>query len=212
MDFLRLSKAKCELLPLGGERVDFVQKEHANISLLYVGTFYDRYIEKTIEGFALFNKQHPEINITYTIIGMGTSYEIKNIQNAIKNNAIEKKVTYVGEKRYEELHPYYHSHNIGVSYIPLTSYYDCQPPTKTYEYLLNGMIVLATPTSENKKVINQSNGILLKSDSTNDFMHGLEALSLSITNFDFENIHNEAQQYSWEQIVEQFLIPIIEKQ
>jgi len=39
-------------------------------------------------------------------------------------------------------------------------YYDCQPATKTFEYILSGMVCIATSTYENKKLINNINGVL----------------------------------------------------
>lgn len=41
----------------------------------------------------------------------------------------------------------------------MTEYYDSQPPTKTFEYALSGLYVLATKTRENEKVITNDNGV-----------------------------------------------------
>ena len=212
IDFLKLQKSKCDILPLGGEFVDFFDRKEMRMSLLYVGTLYDRHVEKTIEGLALFLKKNPTIYVKYTIIGVGTIEDVDCIKNTIKNNSLENNVFFAGEKRYKELLPYYKTHDVGVSYIPMKTYYDCQPPTKTYEYLLNGMVVVATPTSENKKVINQSNGILLSSDSIQDFTEGLENLKHRIKSFKSSTIYMNAQQYSWEQIVKMTLINILMKE
>lgn len=208
-DFLRLNKLKCRLLPLGGEDVGFHKRTDHALSLLYVGTFYDRYIEKTVEGLALFFKQNPKVNVKYTIIGMGTDEEKQRIFDAISCNKLEESVLLAGEKRHEELFPYFCAHNVGVSYIPLTNYYDCQPPTKTYEYLLNAMIVLATPTSENRKVINDTNGILLLGDSSVDFVNALTELVQKQKLFNSRKIYKDARQYSWGNIVDRYLLPII---
>lgn len=209
-DFLSLNKQNCCLLPLGGDGVPFCNKTMDRISLLYVGTFYDRYIEKTIEGLYLFRKKNKDIEVEYTIIGMGTDEEKKKIFDAISNYKVSDIVHFVGEKRHEELIPYFKSHNIGVSYIPLTDYYDCQPPTKTFEYLLNTMVVLATPTSENRKVIDDTNGILLLGDSPDDFAVGMEKLLDKVDGFDFSEIYHNAMVYSWSNIVSKYLIPIVE--
>ena len=140
---------------------------------------------------------------------MGTIEETGKIKSAIKNNSLENVVFFAGEKRYKELLPYYKTHDVGISYIPMTTYYDCQPPTKTYEYLLNGMAVVATPTSENRKVVNQSNGVLLDGDTKQDFAEGLEKLSKAIRTFESSTIYMNSQQYSWEQIVKTNLTNIL---
>lgn len=209
VDFLHLNKSKCKLLPLGGKDVGFCERSDNTLALLYVGTFYDRYIEKTVEGLAVFFKQNPGVIVRYTIIGMGTDEEKQRILDAIRLNNIEKFVQFVGEKRHEELVPYFQTHNVGVSYIPLTDYYDCQPPTKTYEYLLNTMIVLATPTYENRKVINDLNGVLLDGDRPVDFANAVTKLLQKSGQFNMNKIYNDARQYSWQNIVEQYLLPIV---
>lgn len=209
-DFLSLNKRKCSLLPLGGDDVSFYSKALNKMSLLYVGTFYDRYIEKTVEGLYIFRKNNSDIEIEYTIIGMGTNEEKKKIFDSILNYKLSDVIDFVGEKRHEELIPYFKSHNIGVSYIPLTDYYDCQPPTKTFEYLLNTMIVLATPTLENRKVINDTNGILMEDDSPFAFAYALEQLSRKKEQFDMKKIHTSSQQYSWRNVVNNYLIGIVE--
>lgn len=40
-------------------------------------------------------------------------------------------------------------------YVPITDYYEYQPPTKTFEYVLSGLLCLATATSSNKEVITE---------------------------------------------------------
>lgn len=209
-DFLRLDKTKCKLLPLGGDDVSYSPKRNDSVDLLYVGTFYDRYIEKTIEGLSLYLKNHPSHKVHYTIVGFGTKEDIEKIMKAIHSNHLENFVSFVGERRHKELVPFFTTHNVGVSYIPLTDYYDCQPPTKTYEYLLNSMIVLATPTTENIKVINKSNGVLMNGDSPEDFALGIEQTRDCLRTVDFKLIYNESQQYTWNNIVKKYLLPIID--
>lgn len=210
IDFLSLNRGKCHLLPLGGDDVPYYDKEMDTISLLYVGTFYDRHIEKTVEGLSLFRQQNANIKIEYTIIGIGSVGEVQKIIDAISAYGLKEVVHYVGEKRHEELVPFYKTHNVGVSYIPLTPYYDCQPPTKTYEYLLNTMAVLATPTTENKKLVNKSNGVLLAGDSAEDFANGIRLLYEKRKSFDFKGIYTNAKKYSWDNILNNYLINIVE--
>lgn len=209
--FMRISPKKSYLLPIGALVEDYVAPQFNEfLSLLYVGTFYDRNIEKTIEGVALFKNRHPEVSIQYTIIGMGSEKEKELIQSAIKEHYLDNIVEFVGEKRYEMLKPYYHSHNIGVSYVPLTKYYDCQPPTKTFEYLVKGMLVMCTPTSENAILTHNENGVLLESDSVEDFAKGIEYIHNNRANYINRKIYNDSRKYSWENIVKKYLCPIVD--
>lgn len=207
-DFLRLNKNKCRLLPLGGEALPFVLKNMDSIRLFYVGTFYDRNIYKTVEGFSIFKKNNPDADVTYTIAGVGSKLDVDQIKNAIINYGLEDTVIFVGEKRGEELIELFNSHNVGVSYIPLTDYYDCQPPTKTFEYLLSTMLVIATPTTENSKVIDYKNGNLSLSDAPEDFAKSVAAIYSNKQNFDLKDIRIKAEIYSWVNVVEIYLLPL----
>jgi glycosyltransferase involved in cell wall biosynthesis len=207
-DFLKLNKSKCRLLPLGGEKLDFVDKSFNELKLLYVGTFFDRNIEITVDGFTLFMKANPDAKVRYTIVGTGSDIEKEKINQAIKSSQYKDHIEYLGEKRGDELKKIMAEHNVGVSYIPLTDYYDCQPPTKTFEYLLASMVVLATPTSENKKVICDTNGRLSASDSSEDFAVALQYIFDNRRSYNLIEIYDSSIQYSWECIVNKYLLPI----
>lgn len=207
-EFLGLNLNKCYLLPLGGEKKDFINKSLDSLKLIYVGTFYDRHIEKTVEGFASFKKAYPQADVTYSIVGFGSEEDIKLICNKIKENNLEKDVVFLGERRGDGLNKLMEEHNVGVSYIPLTDYYDCQPPTKTYEYLLGSMIVLATPTSENMKVINSSNGVLTKTDSPDAFCEALIYIYDHRRSYNLKEIYDTSLKYNWGSIVNSKLEPL----
>ncbi|BDU23579.1 glycosyltransferase [Flavobacterium sp. GSB-24] len=199
--YLRITK-EAHVLPLGAP--DFItnEKEFSSLKLMYVGTFYDRNIEQTVFGFHRFliGSGFPK-DVKYTIIGFGSEEEKIKINNAIKDNNLEEYIDFKGEIRYPALTSYFLESNVGISFIPLTSYYDCQPPTKTFEYLLNGMAVLATKTSENALVINRSNGVLI-GDSTQEFSEGLVELYRLRKTFNSNLIKQKASKFTWEYIVE----------
>ena len=109
----------------------------------------------------------------------------------------------LGRIPHDQLQPFFDTHNVGLSYIPMTPYYDVQPPTKTFEYLLSGLAVIGTATSENKLVINKNNGVLA-SDSIENFQIGLGCLQQNLKNFNSKQIRLEAQKYSWKHITNQF--------
>lgn len=208
-DFLNLNKKKCCYLPLGGEALGYYPKDMSSLKLFYVGTFYDRNIEKTIEGLSIFKKNNPDSDVSYTIVGVGSSDEISKIRNTISSYSLEDCVHFIGEKRGEELINLFKRHNVGVSYIPLTDYYDCQPPTKTFEYLLASMLVLATPTSENAKVINNDNGKLCNSDTPEDFASALSFIYENRMSYDLKDVYSQSLMYSWKFIVENYLLKIV---
>ena len=119
-------------------------------------------------------------------------------------------VNYLGYINHNEIEQYFSQSNVGISYIPITDFFNYQPPTKTYEYLMSGLIVIATKTFENCKVINDKNGILIE-DNAESFYNGLVNLQKNIQQFSAKEIYDSSQQYNWENIVSKNLIKYLEQ-
>ena len=207
---LRLPK-ETHILPLGAPHLPLILKDFSILKVLYVGTFHNREIVKTIYGFSEFIAKYNNSNVaTYTIIGFGSDEEIKNIQNTIILTGMQKHIFFKGKIMYPELTSYLEQSNVGMSFIPITEYFDNQPPTKTFEYLLSGMYVLATDTKENKKVITNENGLLIK-DSIQEVSNGLQFIYENRHLLNSRNIQLQSQQYGWDKIVKNNLFLYIEQ-
>ena len=155
---LKLKKGYIQL-PLGADIISNMSKDMNRMDLLYVGTLYNRRIEDTILGFAKFFLDYrKKMEMTYTIIGTGLRDEEEELKSMVEKMGLSRHVRVLGSIPHDRLKPYFDRHNIGVSYVPVTDYYNAQPPTKNYEYLLSGMPVIATETFENKRVVNRGNG------------------------------------------------------
>jgi glycosyltransferase involved in cell wall biosynthesis len=146
--------------------------------------------------------------MSYTIIGSGYNNEEEGLKNLVREEGLEGVVKIVGYIPTNRLAPFFDEANVGVSFIPLTDYYDVQPPTKTFEYLLSGLPVIATHTSENRRLIDDINGILIE-DTTEGFYQGLLELYERRYMFNAEEIRTRAQVHTWEQITTQRLIPLL---
>ena len=167
-----------------------------------VGTLFNRNMHKTIEGFAKFYRAAPNAKKTrYTIIGSGPGDEIEQLRRLTSKYNLHDVIHILGHIPHDQLQQYFESHNVGISYVPMTEYFDVQPVTKTFEYLLSGLAVLGTATSENKLVVNESNGILT-GDSVDDFCNGLVQLSKKMGSFRSKQIRKNAMQFSWEKITD----------
>ena len=208
---LKLKNRKTTVLPLGADvlisknRTDFNNVMH----LLYVGTLDYRDIDETISGFGLFYEKYGQaVDCKYTIIGFGFQEEEEKIRNQIDKLNLNGIVSFLGRKKYEELPYYLETHNVGISYIPITEYFMHQPPTKTYEYICNGLICLATDTYENRKIINSGNGVLIN-EGADEVFKGLEEIYKNINNYDSDFIMDSSRKYSWENIVENILKPYL---
>jgi glycosyltransferase involved in cell wall biosynthesis len=197
---LKLPK-KVIILPLGADILSATKKTFTTMNLFYVGSLHNRNIDQTIKGFSKFYHEFKDkISISYTIVGGGLTTEEEGLKKQVQQERIAMAVKIVGPVPHDELRPFFDGHNIGVSYIPKTDYYDVQPPTKTFEYLLSGMPVIATDTLENKLVINNQNGILI-SDTSEDFYNGLVRFYENRTRYNSHEIRFNSTQFTWEKIV-----------
>lgn len=205
---LSLSSDNSFILPLGADAMSVSEKSFNKIRLLYVGTFEGRSIDKTIEGLHLFVNNHPDVDISYEIVGDGISDEKQRMIDMVAKYGLEDNVHFYGWIPHWRLSEFFDRCNIGVSFIPLTDYYDYQPPTKTFEYVLSGLVCIATNTSSNREVITQQNGILIN-DSASDFSKALEQISENSERYDSRLIRETLKEYKWSEIVNKKLRVIL---
>jgi glycosyltransferase involved in cell wall biosynthesis len=192
---------KAHILPLGADVISSNSKTFESLDLIYVGTLFNRNVDITIHGFKKFYDEFKDkISLSYTIVGDGPNNEAQALGGLVSQTGLSDAVKIAGSIPHTELGPFFDQCNIGVSYVPMTDYYDCQPVTKTFEYLLSGMAVIATATSENKLVIDPENGIVVN-DSALDFYSGLKTLFENRHRFDSTKIRRQAMGYTWEGIV-----------
>lgn len=206
-------KAKHALiLPLGADKISESIKEYvSSIRLVYIGTLRNRNIDKTIYGLKLFHDSHPEVSVEYDIIGgSDCPHDITILKKVISSVGMGDLIKYHGRKCYDELFYFLDKANVGVSFIPMTDYYDNQPPTKTFEYIFSGLVTLATATEENRSIINNTNGILIK-DSIEGFADGLKEYWDNRERFRQREIEDSLLDFSWENICRKYLTRVIEK-
>lgn len=198
---LKIPVNKSYILPLGADVISKKNKKFDHIALLYIGTLSGRKIEETVLGFDYFYQKYRfNINISYTIVGDGWGNELEDLKKLVKSKGLNNIVKLPGYIHHNDIKQYFDEHNIGVSYIPKTEYYEVQPPTKTFEYLLSGMPVIATSTVENKKIVDSINGVLIE-DNPYNFYKGLVHIYNNLNNFSSERIREESQKYNWKNIL-----------
>jgi glycosyltransferase involved in cell wall biosynthesis len=209
---LYISRVKSKVIPLGSEIYYTGDHNFNTLDLLYVGSINNRNITDTIKGLKLFQKKNlvNPIKVSYTIVGFGSDAELKKLTTCILETSLSDIVKYEGRKSYNELAPYFERSNLGVVFVPQTPYYDCQPATKLFEYLLSGMPVIATNTYENRLVVNNINGVLI-TDTPEDFCAGLAAIYNARNLFLSSEIRKSVASYNWESIVTSNLKPYLQK-
>ena len=207
--FIDNGKLPIHLLPLGAEMRKNKECRSNTPRLLYVGTLFNRKIGDTINGLKLFIEENPSIHIHYDIVGDGKDGDLDGLKHLVEELNLQEYVTFYGRVPNNEIGQFLDRANVGVSYVPITDYYQHQPPTKTFEYVLAGMYCLATATYSNKEVVNNENGCLIQ-DTPDAFADGLRSCISKLEDYNPEKIKDTLKEYSWQSIVDDKLKPILE--
>ncbi len=197
------------IIPLGSDVISQKEKKYDDgINLIYVGTFSNRKLEDTILGLNLFIKSHPQEKVRYNIIGRGANGEEERMKEIVIELGLEDVVKFFGFLPHSEVATYMDRSNIGVCYVPVVDYYQHQPPTKTFEYILSGIYCIATNTAANKELIIPENGCLI--DSTPEgFKLGIEKFLEVRERLSDNSIRASLSDYSWNNIVSRYIKPLL---
>lgn len=202
---------RVKVIGLAADTISDNDKDFSFLRLLYVGTLENRRIEVTVEGLSLFLKRNKtSISIQYTIVGSGPTLETLKIFEAIKKNNLEDIVRVVGHVPVDKLQMYFETSNIGISFIPITAFYNHQPPTKTYEYIKSGLFTLASKTRANQDIINEANGVLIN-DTIQDFATGIEKIVNKLPEINSPNVRETLKNVDWMTITTNFEQAYFEK-
>lgn len=202
---LKLSTNKTIFLPLGADELSKNAKDYSSsMKFLYIGTFNNRNIEVMLGGFKIFYlKYKNKINISLDIIGYGNNEN--EIIKIISSDIFDHNIQFHGRLTHLECKYLFEKCNYGISFVPQTSYFDNQPPTKTYEYILSGLACLATKTSSNIQLISENNGVLCE-DKENSFADALEEAYRKRHEYTTDKIKKTLSNYTWKYIVENIMI------
>lgn len=198
------------ILPLGADIISDKPKEFNSIRLLYVGTFSGRNLDKTLLGLKLWLDSNPDSKLSYDIIGDGGGNELEELKYLSSKLKLDSIVKFHGRLPYDELKPFFDICNVGVSFVPITDYYDYQPPTKAYEYSLSGLYVIGTKTQAQQQIINEDNGILID-DNAVSFCNALNYINTNLENISEKKIRNALKEFTWANIVNSNLRPFLGK-
>ena len=199
------------ILPLGADVIsDEVKKYDEKLRILYVGTFINRNIDVMVRGIKMFVERHPELPMTVDIVGDGLPGSLDELKNLSKELCLDSVVTFHGYIPLIQLKPFFDQCNVGLSFVPVTSYYEHQPPTKTFEYIRSGLFCIATETGANKEIINDDNGILIQ-DTADGLCEGLERYLLKRYEISESRVRESLQDHNWKSISKNYLVPIIEE-
>lgn len=206
---LGLPSNKIHILPLGADPIETKTKRFDRLDLLYVGTFSGRELEKTIIGFERFYKEHNDkFPITFTLVGDGYNGERDKLKILALELGLKKPISLPGFVHHNHLMEYWERSNVGISFVPINDIYDVQPPTKTFEYILAGMPVIATNTMENRYILNEENGILID-DTSDEVYMGLKKIMQNRTGYQSDKIKSTCEKFHWKKIVKDNFCPYL---
>lgn len=192
------------LLPLGANTNTLKYKNFIDtetVKLLYIGTFSGRKIDDVLHGFQHFLQNNvARRKVTLDLVGDGYKTELQSLKDLANKLGIDKSVKFHGRIPYKDTLAFLDMCNVGISYVPKTSFFDVQPVTKTFEYFASGMPVLGTSTSEQSKVIDSDTLGVLCHDNPVSFSLGLNQIVESFGNYNSEEIKKISKKWGWELI------------
>lgn len=205
----KLKRNQFVKIEVGVPDYGFQEKNFNKIKLLYLGTLSNREVWKSVKGLGIFIKNNPDIIIEYNIIGPGHVGEVSKLIETISESHLEDKVKYHGYLSVEEVEKFFSYSNVGVAYVPINEYYE-NPSTKTLEYLISGMPVIATNDIIKKEIINNDCGVLID-DNPESFAEGLEKLVNNIKHYNSQRIREMFRKNSLENTIKTGYAPKLRK-
>ena len=211
----QLGFKKYFLLPLGADVITREQSiKNKDLHLLYVGTLQFRQMIVCVRGFHKYLLKSGNKSAKFTIVGDSFGAELNEIKTYISDHQLEECILTPGRIPHNQLYKHYNNATIGVSFIPMTSWYEHQPVTKTYEYLLAGLPVIATKTYENRIVLHDEYLSELINDNEDEFSEAIENLNnkLILAGEDLcKDLSKKYNKYTWDNIVSNYFVPEINR-
>jgi len=176
----------------------------------YCGTLdHNRRIDRLIDAFALTAAQEPAAKLL--IIGDGSA--LADLKKQVYDLSLEDRIIFTGFIPYREIPGYLAITTIALAFIPMDACFEHQPPTKTVEYLAQGLPVIATNTAGNRVFIRHDVNALLSPDDAGHYSRAmldlmrdpLQRLRLA------GNARDSVKAFDWSEIVRTQVIPVYRK-
>jgi len=203
---------RAHVVPLGADRQPLTGEPcRDELRLVYVGTFKNRCLERTVEGLGEYvQRTSADLPVRYTLVGFGSEGERAAIRNAAAAAGLGDRVQVRDRIDREDLPSVLAEHNVGVAFTPQAPWFEHQPSTKVFEYLQSGLLCIATDTAANHEVISSANGVLVP-DSAEGFRQGLEQLVCRLPEWSPQEVADSVRSHTWRAIVTENLAPYLER-
>jgi len=182
----------------------------SDVVLVYSGSLGpQRKLENLIYAFWKASKAIKNLRL----ILLGAGEDLAHLRTIAEKLAISDKVLFLGYVNYWQMPKFLSAADIAVSYVPLVSAFDRQPPQKTIEYLACSLPVIATGTRGNRQfIVHEKNG-LLTNDEPSSLSEAIIRLSqdASLRAILSRNARYSVKDYDWKEIVEERILPAYQK-
>jgi glycosyltransferase involved in cell wall biosynthesis len=142
------------------------------------------------------------------IIGDGSA--LVELKEQVRRLGLGNRVLFTGLIPYGEIPAYLAITTIGLAFISMDACFEHQPPTKTVEYLAQGLPVTATRTAGNQVFVQSEVNGVLSADDPEAFGRAMLDLTQDTdrTRRLAGNARESVRAYEWSEIVRMQVIPL----
>ena len=198
-NIIGISKKKSILIPLGGQPLSTKIYSGPEVRLIYIGAYINRNIDIVIKAYYHFRKDQPTRKSQISLIGYGDN-EINKLKKLVSTLGLSDSVNIYNRMAHSEMKDIVAKTNIGISFVPINSYYNFQTPTKIFEYGLSGLFTIATNTISSQRIINKHNGILCN-DTIMSLKNAIDEASIKINDINPIKIKDTFKNFEIKNIV-----------
>ena len=195
--------------PDPGLRAEFSLAE-ADFVYTYCGTLdHNRRIGTLVEAFALL--AHAEPSARLLILGEGS--ELEALRQRAHALDIADRVRFPGYVPYENIPACLDLSAVALAFVPMDAWFEHQPPTKTVEYLAQGLPVIGTATAGNRVFLRDEWNCLLCADDARSVSAAMlrmlrePGLRAQVA----ANARASVLRHDWAEIVRAHVLPVYER-
>ena len=186
--------------------------EHAPV-LLYAGIVHPK--RKTGDLIDAFNLvRQSGVDAYFFFVGAGDNPEfLEDLKKKADDYGLNGSVIFTGRVPYYEVRKYYFASDIGLSYTPVGTPFELQPSTKLIEYMMSGLVSVSNKTKMAEIYVKDNINGVLCGDGADGLASGMHrALKvLEDPGAMIRNAREAVEEYDWERIVTDRLLPYYKK-
>lgn len=185
--------------------------------ILYAGSVSpSRGLHRVVEAFSLVAGSCPESRF-FLVGGNDNKDFLEDLITCAKELGVRESMTFTRRVPYDQVHKFFCASDIGVSYVPLNTPYELQPPTKLIEYMMcDNMVPVCNDAPASVELATDMHNAVVCKSSVEGIAEGLRrALDILRRDVDFTRLRQNARQavrdLDWSTIVNTRLLPLYDQ-